>query len=86
MEEFFDWMDADHSQTVTLIELRKGFLALNIDIGYVLKLLKLFDREQKGIVDICEFYAAFGPDYREETDRIIMKKAANKLKNLFSKN
>ncbi|CAD8192299.1 unnamed protein product [Paramecium pentaurelia] len=86
LEEFFDWIDTDKSQIVTVLELRKGFLALNIDIGYVLKLLKLFDKDQKGQVDICEFYEAFGQEYKEETDRIIMKKAAIKLNNLFIKN
>jgi Ca2+-binding EF-hand superfamily protein len=58
-----------------MLELRKGFLALNIDIGYVLKLLKLFDKDQKGVIDICEFYDAFGPEYKDETDNIILKKA-----------
>jgi Ca2+-binding EF-hand superfamily protein len=58
-----------------MLELRKGFLALNIDIGYVLKLLKLFDKDQKGAIDIREFYDAFGPEYKDETDNIILKKA-----------
>lgn len=68
------------------MELRKGFIALNIDISYVLKLLKLFDQDQKGIIDIISFYNAFGPEYKEETDKIILKKAVIKISKLFEKN
>lgn len=34
-------------------------------------------------MDICEFYEAFGSEYAEETDAIIIKKAVQKLNSYF---
>lgn len=47
-EEFFDWCDTDKSQIVNVFELRRGLLALNLDLSMILKLMILFDKNQDG--------------------------------------
>ncbi|KAM3136011.1 hypothetical protein pb186bvf_011816 [Paramecium bursaria] len=59
-EEFFDWCDTDKSQIVNVFELRRGLLALNLDLSMILKLMILFDKNQDGQIDICQFYDTFG--------------------------
>lgn len=83
LEQFYDWMDINKNGTISMVELRKGLTALNISLGQALQIMKIFDVNQNGQIEINEFYEAFGPDYQKECNDIILKRAAKKLQSLF---
>jgi Ca2+-binding EF-hand superfamily protein len=41
-----------------------------------LKILKIFDKNDNGVIDVSEFYEAFGPTFYQEGLRIITKRSA----------
>jgi hypothetical protein len=52
-------------------------------MGDALKILKIFDRNEDGVIDIQEFFSQFGKEYKEEGQNSMIKRTLRKLDRLF---
>ncbi len=67
-EELFARLDRNGDSSINLVEMRSGLVDVGFELGDIIDMIRIFDKNLNGIVEKQEFYDKFNLNFKKDNN------------------